>query len=105
MIISHAHRFVFIKTRKTAGTSLEIARSRYCGARDVITAIDAEVAVDYVASFEDLEAAWRHICGVIGFPEGIERPYVKRSSRPRGQSYQDLIGPAEQAFIARACAR
>ena len=34
MIASHAHRFVFVKTRKTAGTSLEIALSRHCGPSD-----------------------------------------------------------------------
>ena len=39
MIISHEHRFIFIKTEKTAGTSIEIALSKYCGPEDVITAI------------------------------------------------------------------
>lgn len=38
-IISHQHKFIFIKTRKTAGTSVEIALSRYCGPNDVITPI------------------------------------------------------------------
>ena len=42
MIASHAHRFVFIKTRKTAGTSLEIALSRHCGPSDVVTRISPE---------------------------------------------------------------
>ncbi len=42
MIASHAHRFVFIKTRKTAGTSIEIALSRHCGPDDVVTRISAE---------------------------------------------------------------
>ena len=37
MIVSHRHRFVFMKTRKTAGTSVEIALSRVCGPDDVIT--------------------------------------------------------------------
>ena len=36
MIVSHAHKFIFIKTKKTAGTSLEIALSKYCGAEDVL---------------------------------------------------------------------
>ena len=39
MICSHAHRFVFVKTRKTAGTSLEIALSRHCGPDDIVTRI------------------------------------------------------------------
>lgn len=39
MIISHRYRFVYVKTRKTASTSLEIALSKYCGPEDVITAI------------------------------------------------------------------
>jgi hypothetical protein len=39
MIISHKHKFIFIKTEKTAGTSMEIALSKYCGPDDVITPI------------------------------------------------------------------
>ncbi len=39
MIISHRHKFIFIKTNKTAGTSIEIALSRFCGDDDVITPI------------------------------------------------------------------
>jgi hypothetical protein len=42
VIASHAHRFVFIKTRKTAGTSLEIALSRHCGPDDIVTKISPE---------------------------------------------------------------
>lgn len=39
MIISHRHRFVYVKTRKTASTSVEIALSAHCGPEDVITKI------------------------------------------------------------------
>ena len=39
MIISHKHKFIFVKTGKTAGTSLEIALSRICGEDDVITPV------------------------------------------------------------------
>jgi len=37
MIISHQYRFIFIKTHKTAGSSLEMAMGPLCGADDVIT--------------------------------------------------------------------
>lgn len=40
MIISHKHRFIFLKTRKTAGTSIEIALSQICGKDDIITPIN-----------------------------------------------------------------
>jgi hypothetical protein len=37
MIISHSHRFIFVKSLKTAGTSLEAALSNTCGGEDVVT--------------------------------------------------------------------
>lgn len=42
MIISHKHKFIFIKTKKTAGTSIEILLSKYCGEDDIITPISDE---------------------------------------------------------------
>lgn len=42
MIISHRYRFIFLKTLKTASTSIEIALSKYCGPQDVITWIAPE---------------------------------------------------------------
>lgn len=37
MIVSHRHKFIFIKTRKTAGTSLQEALAQICGPEDIIT--------------------------------------------------------------------
>lgn len=42
MIISHKHKFIFIKSRKTAGTSVEIGLSALCGPEDIITPIIPE---------------------------------------------------------------
>ena len=39
MIISHSRRFIFVKTTKTGGTSLELALSKYCGPEDIITPV------------------------------------------------------------------
>lgn len=42
MIVSHKYKFIFLKTKKTAGTSIEIALSKYCGENDIITPISPE---------------------------------------------------------------
>ncbi len=43
MIISHKHKFIFIKTVKTAGTSLEVFLSQHCGPDDVLTPFDPPI--------------------------------------------------------------
>lgn len=43
MIISHAHRFVFIKTQKTAGTSIEVALATVAGPDAVVTPVNPPV--------------------------------------------------------------
>ncbi|HTS20174.1 MAG TPA: sulfotransferase family 2 domain-containing protein [Casimicrobiaceae bacterium] len=39
MIISHTHRYIFVKSWKTAGTSIESALSQHCSGSDVVTAL------------------------------------------------------------------
>ena len=46
MIISHKHKFIFLKTKKTAGTAIEAALSELCGPSDVITPYRAESEED-----------------------------------------------------------
>jgi hypothetical protein len=46
VIVSHTHRLIFIKTKKTAGTSMEIALSAICGPDDVITPISERDEVE-----------------------------------------------------------
>lgn len=44
MIISHEHKFIFIKTAKTAGTSIEVFLSPQCGPDDIVTEITPRIA-------------------------------------------------------------
>ncbi len=46
MIISHKHKFIFIKTRKTAGTSVEYNLAKYLGPNDIIT---PSIQADYLS--------------------------------------------------------
>ena len=48
MIVSHKHRFVFVKTRKTGGSSIEHALSEFCGGGDVLTPLPPEVKIPYL---------------------------------------------------------
>ena len=49
MIISHTHKIIFLKARKVAGTSFEIALSKFLGVDDVVTPIipaDEQIRTD-----------------------------------------------------------
>ncbi|MDO3723208.1 sulfotransferase family 2 domain-containing protein [Marinobacter sp. chi1] len=42
MIICHKYRFIFLKTSKTAGSSIEMALSKFCGPEDIVTPLSKE---------------------------------------------------------------
>jgi len=49
LIVCHEHKFIFLKTRKTAGTSIEISLSRLTGPGDVVTKLsprDEKIRLD-----------------------------------------------------------
>jgi hypothetical protein len=54
MVISHKHRFIFLKTLKTAGTSIEVFLSGVCDERDVVTPIYPPVPPHAARNYQGL---------------------------------------------------
>ena len=52
MIISHKYKFIFIKTFKTAGTSVEAFLSQHCTESDILPPIDPSVVTHVARNYE-----------------------------------------------------
>ncbi|MCK5515440.1 MAG: sulfotransferase family 2 domain-containing protein [Desulfobulbaceae bacterium] len=51
MIISHKYRFIFIKTHKTAGSSLEMTLAPLCAPDDIVTPMESNARTDAPRNF------------------------------------------------------
>jgi hypothetical protein len=65
MILSHKYKLIFIKTAKTAGTSIEVFLSNLCGPQDIVTPIVPPVDGHQPRNYEGL---------INPIPEILERP-------------------------------
>jgi len=53
MIVSHQYRFIFIKTHKTAGSSMEMALGPLCGPDDIVTPMESNAKTDIPRNFHE----------------------------------------------------
>jgi hypothetical protein len=83
VIVSHEHVFVFLKTEKTAGTSVEIALSRSCG--PCLEALDDERV---------------EVARILRVPESMVLPRVKANFRP---DRRPIRGSSTNSTIRRLC--
>lgn len=53
MIISHRYKFIFIKTHKTAGSSMEMALAPLCGPEDIVTPMESNLHTDIPRNYHE----------------------------------------------------
>lgn len=117
MIISYAHNFIFIKTRKTAGSSMEYALASHAGPEDVVTPLGFAQDVErYEAwgalprNFSEDAAIERELIEAIQKKDKrnvarIARDELKRAGKMRANRHGDAHDAKEiagDAFWARA---
>jgi Sulfotransferase family len=82
MIVSHKYRFIFLKTRKTAGTSIELTLSNLAGADAIVTPIfppeEEHEPRNYKGGWTDIPQ-WAR-----ANPHGSARSLVRLATSPRG---------------------
>ncbi len=99
MLVSHRYRFIFIKTVKTAGTSIEVELSKLMGPEDIVTEIVPPVegheprnfVVNGVTLYNHMPA--RHLREVIGREvfDGYLKFCVEREPVDKCLSYYAMI--------------
>ncbi len=52
MILCHKYKFIFVKTKKTASTSIELLLSKICGKKDIITPVSELTWLGNIRRFE-----------------------------------------------------
>jgi hypothetical protein len=99
MIISHEHKFIFLKTKKTAGTAIEAALSELCGPDDVITPYREESEQDRKGRvpqnyriehpLKPKRLLWRKL---LGRPERYYHPSVGYYEHMPASTVRDYVG-------------
>lgn len=103
MIISHAHRFIFIKTRKTAGTSVERALAPLCGPEDVITRDHLHAGEDDVLApyARNTDPRWNPVRELMGAPAPLDVVRTVRDWARRPTFYNHMPARSVRDRIPR----
>jgi hypothetical protein len=93
MIISHKNRFVFFKPMKVAGSSLEVALSRFCGKDDILT------GTNHIA--ENLSSEYEYPARNNMISQNLKRDAAIEAMRASGNIDKVTKEMIDEGFIVR----
>ena len=74
MIISNKYKFIFIKTKKTAGTSIEVYLSKFCSSNDILTPINPPIEPHVARNYKGY---WNPLYDIIDQKRGSSQSVLK----------------------------
>jgi hypothetical protein len=84
MIVSHKYKFIFIKTHKTAGSSMEMALAPLCGQDDVVTPMESNILTDIPRNYYE-----KNLIGSMYSKSRLFRKCIHRHSGVLGKWYYE----------------
>ncbi|MEO1350277.1 MAG: sulfotransferase family 2 domain-containing protein [Cyanobacteria bacterium J06635_15] len=70
-----------------------------------IYSILGEIAVDYIARFEDLDYELEKVSKILGLPSALNIPKTKYNNRPKNLNYKQILSKESQSMIEEICHR
>ncbi len=86
MIVSHRYKFIFIKTHKTAGSSMETALGPLCGPDDIVTPMESNAGTSIPRNFHE-----PHLLGRTYASSRLLRKCIDRHSPLLGNWFYEHI--------------